>query len=73
VDDETLAAIVHAERERFSAAIDELEAKKRRAEVGPVVQVSGPDAEVTEGIERHQGAYLSRAPKNSALNVERRM
>ena len=49
----TLAAVVHAEGERFPAAIDELQAEKLLAEPGPVVEIPRADAEVAEGIERH--------------------
>ena len=43
----------------IEAAIHELESEKPGPEVGPVVQAARPDAEVTQGIERHQGAILA--------------
>jgi len=53
VDNDALAPVVHAERQRVPTAVDELEAEELLAEPGPVIEALRADAEVTKGIERH--------------------
>src|SRR5437773_10249610 len=59
VDDDALAAIVHAKRQRFARAVDELQAEELFPEARPVVETARAHAEVAERVERHENSALS--------------
>src|SRR5207249_1757037 len=73
VHDDPLAAIVHPERQRGPASIDELHAQKLRAVVRPFVDVSGADADVPERLELHVRDYphTSRAVSTTSDSLRR--
>src|SRR5262245_12950494 len=54
MDDDALLAVVHAQRQRATALIDELHAEKPRAIGGPIFQIPGADTDIAERIEIHE-------------------
>ena len=52
-DDDALLAVVHAQREALGALVDELHPEEAGAEVRPVLQRLGADADVSETFDRH--------------------
>ena len=62
MDDDALLAVVHAQRQRAAALIDELHAEEARAVGRPVLKIAGTDTDITERIEIHdQSSSLSSA------------
>src|SRR5262249_27942090 len=51
-----LLAVVHAERERRAAAIDELHAEEAPAIGGPVLQAPRADANISQRLNGHRGS-----------------
>ncbi len=58
-DDDALLAVVHAQRKRFRAAVDELHAQKPGAEAGPVLERLCANADISEALNLH-----GRAPQS---------
>ena len=58
LDDDALLAVVHAENQARTRALDELHAEQSGPVVRPVLEVVGPDSDIAERRERH-GEVLS--------------
>ena len=54
MDDDALLAVVHAQRERAAALVDNLHAEKARAVIRPIVEILGADADIAERVEIHR-------------------
>src|SRR6266487_411588 len=53
LDDEPLAAVVHAQAQRGPAALDELHAEKVFAETRPILEVAGAQPDIAERLQCH--------------------
>src|SRR6266851_3869798 len=53
LDDEPLAAVVHAQAQRGPAALDELHAEKVFAETRPILEVAGTQPDIAERLQCH--------------------
>src|SRR5262249_30586898 len=55
LDQEALAAVVHAQPQRRPAALDELHAQKFFAKARPILEVAGAQPDVAERLQLHSG------------------
>ena len=55
VDDDALLAVVHAQRQRAAALVDQLHAEKVGAVSRPILEVLGADTDIAQGVEMHRG------------------
>ena len=56
MDDDALLAVVHAQRERAAALVDQLHAEKAGAVSRPIVEILGADADISQSVEAHNGS-----------------
>ena len=55
MNDDALLAVVHAQRERAAALVDQLHAEKTGAVSRPIVEILGADADIAQRVEIHRG------------------
>ena len=55
VDDDALLAVVHAQRQRATALVDQLHAEKVGAVNRPILEALGADTDIAQGVEMHRG------------------
>ena len=56
-----LPAVVHPQRQRSGAPVDHLHAEEPGAVAGPIVEIFGPDADISKSVEMHRGSLLPMA------------
>jgi len=50
-----LLAVVHTQRQRVAAALDELHAEKAGGVRCPLIEIGGTDADIAERLQMHRG------------------
>src|SRR4051812_14263422 len=70
-NDQPLLAVIHAERQPLSAAIDQLHAEELRTEIGPVRHRLGVYANISKALNRHDGLRLAEARCQRLANPAR--